>query len=117
MNSYCAAMLAGARRVEVQRVALEEPGPEEVRVRVLHCGVCASNVPPWQGRPWFQYPFAPGSPGHEAVGEVESVGYRVENVNPGDRVAYLGQNGFAEFEVTPANHLLVLPDDDTASHF
>jgi 2-desacetyl-2-hydroxyethyl bacteriochlorophyllide A dehydrogenase len=116
-TSHRAAVLTGARRVELQQIDLPEPGPDDVRVRVLHCGVCASNVLPWQGRPWFQYPFAPGSPGHEAVGEVESVGYRVDNVNPGDRVAYLGQNGFAEFEVTPANHLLLLTDGDTATNF
>jgi 2-desacetyl-2-hydroxyethyl bacteriochlorophyllide A dehydrogenase len=117
MNSYCAAVLAGARRVEVQRVALEEPGPEEVRVRVRHCGVCASNVPPWQGKPWFDYPFAPGALGHEAVGEVDSIGSQVQGIRPGDRVAYLGQHGFAEYEVTPADHVLVVPEESAAGEF
>ena len=115
--SHRAAVLVGARRVDLQEVQLPEPGHDEARVRVLHCGVCASNVPPWEGRPWFQYPFAPGAPGHEAVGRVEKVGSRVAGVRPGDCVAYLGQNGFAEYEITPADHLLVLPDEAAASGF
>jgi threonine dehydrogenase-like Zn-dependent dehydrogenase len=48
---------------------------------------------------------------------VESVGKNVRSVKPGDRVAYIGQHGFAEYEVTPADHLLVLPEDLDAGTF
>jgi 2-desacetyl-2-hydroxyethyl bacteriochlorophyllide A dehydrogenase len=117
VRSYRAAIFVGAQRIELQQQRLPAPGPTEVRVRVRHCGVCASNVPPWQGRPWFHYPFEPGAPGHEAAGEVDAVGHSVEKVKPGDRVAYLGQNGFAEYEVTPADHLLALPDSEVSASF
>lgn len=40
----------------------------QVRVRLEGCGVCASNLPLWQGRPWFTYPLAPGVPVMKAGG-------------------------------------------------
>src|SRR5688500_8069795 len=61
-----AAVLAQPGVVEVARIPRPEPGPRELRVRIESCGVCASNLGPWQGAPWFSYPFAPGALGHEA---------------------------------------------------
>ena len=49
-------------------------GPGEARVRLEGCGVCGSNLPVWEGRPWFQYPLDPGTPGHEGWGVIEEVG-------------------------------------------
>jgi D-arabinose 1-dehydrogenase-like Zn-dependent alcohol dehydrogenase len=36
---------------EVVEVALPEPQPGEVRLRLSGTGVCASNLPLWQGTP------------------------------------------------------------------
>ena len=55
-----------------------EPRAGEVLVDVAGCGVCGSNVPVWEGRPWFTYPLAPGLPGHEAWGQVAAVGADVD---------------------------------------
>jgi threonine dehydrogenase-like Zn-dependent dehydrogenase len=84
-------------------------GPSRVRVQLQGCGVCGSNLPVWEGRPWFNYPFAAGAPGHEGWGIVEAVGDEVENVRPGDRVAILSYNAFAEYDVADANSVVKLP--------
>ena len=54
-----AAVLTGAQRLRVVSLALPEPGPHDIRIRLEGCGVCASNLPVWEGRPWFAYPLAP----------------------------------------------------------
>jgi threonine dehydrogenase-like Zn-dependent dehydrogenase len=105
-----AAVLAGPRRVELAVVPRPEPGPGEVRVRVEGCGVCGSNLPPWQGRPWFRYPFAPGAPGHEAWGRVDAVGAGVTSPGVGARVALLSGAAFAEWDVAPADRAVPIPD-------
>jgi threonine dehydrogenase-like Zn-dependent dehydrogenase len=85
------------------------PGPDEVTVAVEGCGVCGSNLPVWQGRPWFDYPLAPGAPGHEAWGHVEEVGNDVDGLAVGDRVAMLADNAFAATVAVPATHVVALP--------
>jgi threonine dehydrogenase-like Zn-dependent dehydrogenase len=95
-----AAVLEAPRRARLVRPPIPVPAPGEVLVRIDGCGVCASNVPVWEGRPWFDYPLEPGAPGHEAWGvEVES----------GRRVALLSQRGFAEYAAVPADELVPLP--------
>jgi threonine dehydrogenase-like Zn-dependent dehydrogenase len=73
-------------------------------VRIEGCGVCASNLPLWEGRPWFSYPVEPGAPGHEGWGVVDSTGEAVEALTPGDRVALICGRAFAEYAVAPAEH-------------
>jgi D-arabinose 1-dehydrogenase-like Zn-dependent alcohol dehydrogenase len=82
-----AAVIGGPRRAELREVAIPEPGPREVRVRLEGCGVCASNLPVWEGREWFTYPQAPGAPGHEGWGVVDAVGREAQGIAVGDRVA------------------------------
>ncbi len=104
-----AAVLTGPRRVEVQHVPTPQPGPTQVLLRIEGCGLCGSNLPPWEGRPWFEYPFAPGAPGHEGWGRVVAVGSEVNDVAVGDRVAALTYNAFAEYDVAEASATVALP--------
>ncbi len=104
-----AAVLAEPRAVRIERVRRPEPAPGQVLVRVEGCGVCGSNLPTWQGRPWFRYPVDPGSPGHEAWGTVEAVGQGAAALRCGQRVAFLGNRGFAELTVAEADQCVVLP--------
>lgn len=106
-----AAVLVGPGRIEVRELPLEDPGPGEVRVRLEGCGVCASNLEPWAGQPWFEYPFEPGSPGHEGWGVVEAVGPEVERVKEGDRVATLGDRAYAARQRTAADQVVPLPEE------
>jgi len=94
------AVVAGPRSLVLETTAVPHPEPGQVLVRIEGCGVCGSNVPVWEGRPWFDYPLDPGAPGHEAWGvEMES----------GRRVAFLSYNAFAEFDVASADTLVELP--------
>ena len=104
-----AAVLTAPGRAELREVALPEPGPAQVRVRLEGCGVCGSNLPVWEGRDWFRYPLAPGAPGHEGWGRVDAVGSGVAGVREGDRVAALFGGAFAEYDVSDAAALLRLP--------
>ena len=77
-------------------VPLPEPGPLDVRVRLEGSGVCASNLPAWQGQPWFAYPLEPGALGHEGWGRVDALGPGVIGLAGGARVAGLFSRSYAE---------------------
>jgi threonine dehydrogenase-like Zn-dependent dehydrogenase len=103
------AIFEGPGRVRVERGERPRPGTGEVLVRLEGCGVCASSLPLWQGRPWFEYPRAPGEPGHEGWGVVEGVGPEVSGVKEGDRVSMISGRAFAEYDVCPASQVALLP--------
>lgn len=104
-----AGTLVAPRRFDVRETAVPTPRPREVLVRLEGCGVCASNLSPWQGQPWFTYPMAPGALGHEGWGRVEAVGAQVSECAPGDRVAMLSEHAFARYDVADAGSVLRLP--------
>jgi threonine dehydrogenase-like Zn-dependent dehydrogenase len=105
-----AAVIARPGQIELKQTLFRAPAADEVRVRLEGCGVCASNVPVWQGQPWFQYPLEPGAPGHEAWGRVDAVGPDVEDVFPGERVALLSSHGYAEYDICGAHELVKIPE-------
>lgn len=86
-----------------------EHGPADLVVRLEGCGVCASSLPVWEGRRWFDYPVCPGAPGHEGWGTVVATGEEVDYPRIGQRVACLAENAYSEFIALPANHAVVLP--------
>lgn len=88
-----------------------DPGPRQVRIRVEGCGVCGSNLPIWQGRDWFEYPLEPGMPGHEGWGVVDEIGAEVTDVVAGDRVAFLSNHAFAEYDLADRGSVVRLPDE------
>lgn len=104
-----AAVISAPRTCDVRIVSRPDPDPDQVLVRVEGCGVCGSNLPRWEGRPWFSYPADPGVPGHEGWGEVVAVGRDVREVAVRDRVAFLSDHAFAEYDVATASSLVVLP--------
>ena len=105
-----AAVLAAPRRFELAEVERPAPAEGEVLVRLDGCGVCGSNLVPWQGREWFRYPFAPGAMGHEGWGRVAAVGRGVSGLEEGERVALLSGAAFAEYDVAPADRVVRIPD-------
>ncbi len=69
--------------VEVVDVVIPDPGPREVVVDIIACGVCHTDLTYREGGINDEYPFLLG---HEAAGTVESVGPGVTAVEPGDFV-------------------------------
>lgn len=87
---------------------MPEPGSGEARVRVEAAGVNFVDIYHRTGRYPGRLPLILGV---EAAGIVEAVGPGVDEVMPGDRVAYATQQGaYAEYAVVPAWKLVKAPD-------
>jgi len=112
-----AAIVAGPGRIELDDVPRPDPGPGQVRVRLEGSGLCGSNLPIFEGRPWFRYPLPPGAPGHEGWGRIEASGARVTGLAEGDRVAWIGSAAFAECELAEASSVVRLPPSLDAHPF
>ena len=76
-----------AKPLVVREVELADPGPGEVLVRLLACGVCHTDMYTASGVDPSGY--APTVLGHEGAGIVEKVGEGVTLVAPGDHVVTL----------------------------
>ena len=91
---------------------LPEPGPGEVRVRLVRAGV---NPTDWKRR---QNPmeFDEVTPGQDGAGLVDAVGAGVDGLAVGDRVWLVlaqqekAHGTAAEYTVQPASHVVPLPD-------
>lgn len=105
-----ACVIASPGQAALQDVARPAPGPGQVLLKLEGSGVCASSLPLWEGREWFQYPQPPGAPGHEGWGRVEALGDGVTGLQKGDRVAALSYRAHAEYDVADASAVVVLPD-------
>jgi 2-desacetyl-2-hydroxyethyl bacteriochlorophyllide A dehydrogenase len=109
VDAMRAAVIARPHELVVESVAVPEPGPGEVLLALEGTGVCASNLPLWEGAPWFTYPMVPGNGGHEGWGVVERVGPGVSASLLGKRVAALSYKAYAERDVARADRLVELP--------
>ena len=69
----------------IQEMAIPEPGPEEIQIKMEACGVCHTDLHAAEGD-WPIKPTPPFIPGHEGVGFVSGVGRNVKTVKEGDRV-------------------------------
>ena len=105
-----AAVIRESGSAELVEVPLPEPGEGEVRLRLEGSGVCGSDLPVWEGRPWFDYPRPPGAPGHEGWGVVDAVGPGVADLSEGDPVAGLVYRAYADYDVARARDLVRLPE-------
>ncbi len=117
VKNMAAAVLLKPRTFEIREVPIPRPGPGEIRVKLEGCGVCASNLPPWEGKPWFRYPFLPGALGHEAWGRVDALGSEVAGLAQGDRVGILSYNAYAEYDLAKRENVVRLPESLDAEPF
>lgn len=108
-NSMKAAVLVEPGKIELQEAPLPEAGAGQIRVKLQGCGVCASNLPPFEGREWFTYPFQPGQLGHEGWGVIDQLGEGVKGLGLGQRVSILSDHAYAEYDVTDAAKAVPLP--------
>ncbi|MFX4086898.1 NAD(P)-dependent alcohol dehydrogenase [Sphingobium yanoikuyae] len=68
---------------KLERLALDEPRPDEVLVRIVASGICQTDAHVWHGHIPTGMPIVLG---HEGSGIVERVGVSVTSVKPGDHV-------------------------------
>ena len=74
---------APGRALEVREIEIEEPGPDDVLVRMAAVGVCGSDLHVVRGE-WKRA--TPMILGHEGAGVVAATGEGVTDLHPGDRV-------------------------------
>jgi propanol-preferring alcohol dehydrogenase len=74
----------GRARVDAVEIERPAPGPTEVLVKVLACGVCRTDLHVIDGE--LPKPAIPIIPGHEIVGRIEATGRDVTTLAPGMRV-------------------------------
>jgi NADPH:quinone reductase len=92
---------------------IPEPGPAEVRVRVVVSGV---NPTDWKNRTAPEMPFPEVTPHHDGAGVIDAVGPGVQRLAVGDRVwTYMAAAGrptgtSQEFTVIPEDNAVRLPD-------
>jgi NADPH2:quinone reductase len=105
----------GGREVlRVVDVALAQPGPDEVLIRLDYVGVNLFDIYIREGlyakSPAYGVPF-PVRLGIEGAGVVASVGPEVEDLAEGDRVTYCEALGsYAEYASVPAERVVKIPD-------
>ncbi len=73
-----------SRPLQIRAIELDDPGPGEVRVRVLAAGLCHSDLSVINGDRPRPLPMVIG---HESAGEVLQLGPGVHDLAVGDRVA------------------------------
>ena len=135
---------APGRPLRQAELAMPIPGPGQVRVKVLACGVCRTDLHVVDGE--LAHPKLPLVPGHEIVGRVDAVGPGVWDLALGERVGipwlghtcgacptcrsghenlceqagftgYTLDGGYAEYAVAEAGYCFRLPPnlDDVAA--
>jgi threonine dehydrogenase-like Zn-dependent dehydrogenase len=104
-----AAVLTGAGKYKIRDVPIPEPGEGQVLVRLDGCGICASNLTPWEGPEWMQFPTEPGALGHEGWGVVDIIGDGVSEVQPGERIGFLSGKAYAEYDLAEESQVVKLP--------
>jgi NADPH2:quinone reductase len=100
----------GPEVMEIAEVTTPEPGPNQVRVRVLATSVNRADIIQRQGH----YPPPPGESdilGLEVAGRIDTLGSCVSDWDPGDRVMGLvAGGGYAEYALVYADHLIRIPE-------
>jgi NADPH2:quinone reductase len=94
----------GPEVLSYEDVEILEPGPGQARVRLAASGVNFIDTYQRTGTYPMDLPFTLGQ---EGAGEIEAVGEGVEEVSPGDYVAFANVMGaYAEYVVAPAERLV-----------
>ena len=114
--------LAAPRTAVWHDVPVPQPGPGEVLVRVIGVTTCPHwDLHLFDGRPMFPgqtlvYPYLPGQPGHEAMGEIAALGPGVTRLRLGQRVAAWRDTGkprvgfYGQYNTFAEDDLLVVAD-------
>ena len=87
------------RDIRLEEVPTPSPGPGELLVKVLACGICGSDIVEW-----YRLPRAPLVQGHEVGVEVVECGEGVTRFNRGDRLFIAPKVPCGECDYCRAGH-------------
>lgn len=90
-------------------IDIPEPGPRQILIRVMACGMGYVDALVSLGR-YQVKPSLPHIPCQEVAGVVESVGVAAGSLSPGTRVLASVRGGLAEYALAEADTVRVLPD-------
>lgn len=94
----------------LSEIAMPEPGPGEIRVRIGACGLNFADLLMMKGK-YQDTPEPPFTLGMEVAGTVDALGPGTKGPPPGSRVAVFGgQGGLADFGCFPAARAAVIPE-------
>ncbi len=110
-------VITSPKQFNIVDTNIPEIGNNEVLVKLNGTGLCSSNLPVWEGRPWFNYPTEEGAPGHEGYGVVEKAGILSNGISPGDKVALLSYNAYAEYDKASVSNVVKLPEKFNETSF
>ena len=82
-KAYAAPSAIGA--LTLQTIKRRNPGPSDVQIEILYCGVCHSDI--HQARNEWHNTTYPCVPGHEIAGKITKVGAKVRKFKEGDTAA------------------------------
>ena len=108
----CITRFGGPEVLELaEQPTIPEPGPGEVRIKILAAGTGFTDSFIRRGRyPDFKGPL-PVTPGYELVGVVDKTGPGVVAAREGELVADLCVvGGYAQYAIRPARFLVPVPD-------
>jgi NADPH:quinone reductase-like Zn-dependent oxidoreductase len=94
-----------------EQPTIPDPGPDEVRIKVLAAGTGFTDIFIRRGRyPDYKGPL-PFTPGYDIVGTVDKVGPGVAGLHEGQMVADLCVvGGYTQYAIRPARFLVPVPD-------
>jgi NADPH:quinone reductase-like Zn-dependent oxidoreductase len=102
--------LGGPEVLKVIEDDIRDPGANEVRIRILACGVAFADVLMRRGL-YSPVPPFPFSPGYDIVGVVESCGASVTEWKAGDLATALAMTGgYSRYIVLPESEMVRVPD-------
>jgi threonine dehydrogenase-like Zn-dependent dehydrogenase len=99
-------------KISIKRARIEEPAPNEVRVKVKWVGICGSDLEVFRGAREPEFITYPTRLGHEVAGVIDKVGENVIGLQEGDQVALRYVWGaFAEYICCEPFAVKVLPKE------
>jgi NADPH:quinone reductase-like Zn-dependent oxidoreductase len=111
MRRIVAVETGGPEVLQLVEEEIPEPGPGEVRVKVLTSGVAFGDLL-WMSGVVPGSPKPPFSPGYDLVGLVDKLGEGVNGFEVGQRVAaFVKTGGYAEYSCWPQEELTPISDD------
>jgi len=102
--------LGGPETLQYIEEGIPEPGPGEVRVKVLATGVSFADVLMRRGL-YPSTPAPPFTPGYDIVGEVDKVGNQTSALSVGQRVcALIVRGGYSQYTIVLEEYLVPVPE-------